>query len=115
MNSNAGVSQPILNKVERQAIVEEIEKKGRDMINEIQSQSKSCEEAMIIQEEAMMNEMKGESKSREEVIMNEIKEESKGHKEVMMNEIRALHFELAVVTLVCIGISLVAFLTLRRN
>ena len=139
-------------------MIDEIEKKERVMVDEIESKTKSREEASIAREEAMVDEMKEESKSRgEEAMMkeiekernlvNEIKEESKSREEAsaareeaMMNkiermsnteealfrelketreksqsDIKVLHFELATVTLACLGISLVAFLSLRRG
>jgi len=106
------VSQPILNKVERKAMVDEIEKKERSMVEEMKEESKS-------REEDMMNKIDSKSKSREEIMMNEMKEESKHREEIMMNEmknaINTLHFELVAVTLACVGISLVAFLSLRHH
>ena len=49
------VCQPILNKVKRKAMVDEIEKKERSMVEEMKEESKSREEAMEAQNEAMMN------------------------------------------------------------
>ena len=93
MNSKAGMNQPVLNKIERQAMVKEIEKKDRGMINEIESQSKRREEAMINKIERMMKESKEKSQS----------------------EVKMLLLEMMVVTLASIEISLAAFLTLMRN
>jgi len=93
MNSKAGMNQLVLNKIERQAMVKEIEKKERGMINEMKEESKSREGAMVDKIERMMKESKEKSQS----------------------EVKMLLLELMVVTLASIGISLAAFLTLRRN
>ncbi len=103
-------TQPILTKVERQAMVEELEVK----IDEIDIKSKS-------REEAMMNEMKEESKSREEAMMNEITSmnsllrEMKENKEKSQSELKTLRFELTALTLASVAISLIAFFFLRHN
>jgi len=119
------VSQPILNKVERKAMVDEIEKKERSMVEEMKEESKSREEAMEAHNEAMMNEIERKSNSREEAMMDKIERmsniedalfrELKESKEKSQSELKALHFEWMVVTLACVGISLAAFITLRRN
>merc|ERR1712218_682120 len=56
---HGGASQAVLSKVERQAMVNEIEKKEKNMVGEIEAKSKS-------REEAIMNEIEKKSKSREE-------------------------------------------------
>merc|ERR1712218_345257 len=116
---HGGASQAVLSKVERQAMMNEIEKKEKNMVGEIEAKSKS-------REEAIMNEMKEESKSREEAIMNEIKRMSstedalfrelkETREEKSRLEVKAMHFQLASLTLVCVGISIGAFFALRRN
>jgi len=97
------MKQPVLNKIEIKAMLEEIEKKERGTINEMKEEFKSREEAMT--EVNML---------KERSMINEMKEESKSLKEAMMSEINMLRLELMVVTLACVGIALVAFLTLRR-
>merc|ERR1712038_1044227 len=129
MKGNAGLSQPVMSKVERQAMVEEIDSKSKSreeaMMSEIESKSKSHEEAIITHEENMMNEIK-DSKIREEAMMHKIERmsniedalfrELKETKEKSaQSELKVLHCELAVVTLACVGIALIAFLSLRRG
>merc|ERR1712218_188016 len=78
---HGGASQAVLSKVERQAMVNEIdeksksreesmmneiEKKEKNMVGEIEAKSKSREEASIAREKAMMDEIETKSKSREE-------------------------------------------------
>jgi len=87
MNSDTSMNQPIMGRGERQGMIEEIEKKER----------------------GMMNEMKEDSKSREEAMMSKI--ERMGDKS--QAELAILQFELMVVTLACMGISLIAFISLR--
>jgi len=85
---------------------EESKSREEAMINEIETKSKNREEASIAREEAMMKEMKN---------MSNLYREMKENKEKSQSEIKILHFELAVVTLACLGISLVAFQALRRG
>eukprot|EP00957_Ditylum_brightwellii_P204565 15339830-Ditylum_brightwellii.AAC.1 len=90
MKGDNSVSQPIMNKVEREAMVEEIDMK-----------SKSREEAMMNEvaqkEEAMMNEVA----QKEEAMMNLLRE-LKEDKDKSQSELKTLHFELAAVTLACV-------------
>merc|ERR1712038_2157468 len=131
---HGGASQAVLSKVERQAMVNEIDKKSKSreqaMMNEIEKKEKNMvgeiEAKSNSREEAIMNEMKEESKSREEAIMNEIKRMSstedalfrelkETREEKSRLEVKAMHFQLASLTLVCVGISIGAFFALRRN
>ena len=98
-------------------MIEEIGKKERGMMNEMKEDSKR-------REEAIMNEMKEESKSREEAMISKIERmgdfdgalyhELKETKNKSQAELTILRFELMVVTLACMGISLIAFISLRR-
>ena len=64
-------SQPVLNKVERQEMVEEIKKEEMNMVQEIEGKSKNREEAMMKKEERnMVEEMEQKSKSRKETMIN---------------------------------------------
>merc|ERR1712038_1128394 len=87
---HGGASQAVLSKVERQA-----------MVNEIDEKSKSREESMMNEiekkEKNMVGEIEAKSKSREEAIMNEIETKSKSREEAsiareeaMMNEIKRM-------------------------
>ena len=131
--NDVGATQAILNKVERHTMVGEIESKLKTheeaMVDEMKEDVKSREEAIV-------DEMKKEFKSREEVIMSKIErmnemeiKSKKSREENMMNkmewmmedskeksqsEIKILRLELMVVTLACIGISIVAYLSLRH-
>jgi len=124
-------------KKEERAMVNEIEKKEKNMVgeieaktksreeaimNEIETKAKSREEASIAREKAMMNEMKEEKT----IMMNEIKRMSntedalfrelrETREEKSRLELKAMHFQLASLTLVCVGISIGAFFALRRN
>merc|ERR1712238_435935 len=56
------MKQPVLNKIEIKAMLEEIEKKERGTINEMKEESKSLKEAMMseinmLKEKGMINEM----------------------------------------------------------
>lgn len=95
MKDSGGSSQSIMSKVERQAIVEEID-----------SKSKNREEAMLIQ----MNEMK-----EEKAIMNNLFRELKENGEKSQFELKMLRFEFMVLSFACIGISLFAYLSLKRR
>jgi len=128
------VSQSLMSKVERQAMMHEVKEEARNREQAIMDEmkySKGREEVMMKEmKEArnMVNEMKKESRGREDAMINDIKA-SKGREEVMMSllhdlkentdksqsDIKNLHFELAVITLACVGVSLVAFLSLRRT
>ncbi len=104
--------QPILTKMERQAMVEELEVK----IDEIDIKSKTREEAMMNEiekkERGIMNEMKEDSKSREEEMMNVLRELKESKEKA---DLKLLRFELAALTLASVGISFIVFLYLRRN
>merc|ERR1712218_351999 len=123
---HGGASQAVLSKVERQAMMNEIEKKEKNMVgeieaksksreeaimNEIETKSKSREEASIAREKAMMNEIKRMSNT-EDALFRELKET---REEKSRLELKAMHFQLASLTLVCVGISIGAFFALRRN
>ena len=145
--NNAALNQPLLSKVEREAMVEEIENKSktreeamveeikkeeRGMVEEIDNKSKSREEAMIdeieskskTREEAMVEEINNKFKSREEAMMSKIERmsdiedalfrELKDSKQKSQSELKMLQFELMAVTLASVGISLIAYLSLRR-
>ena len=98
--------QPGMNKMDRKALIEEIDNKSRRreevMMNEIDNKSRS-------HEEAMMSEMKSMS-NVEQALFRELKES----KEQSQSELKVLHTELMVVSLACIGISFAAFFTLKR-
>merc|ERR1712038_288258 len=100
---SAAVNQPMMNKAERRAMVEEIETKERIMMKEMDDKSKSREEEMMNQIQRMSN--------AEDALFRELKET----REKSQTELKTLRFELVAVTLSCIGISLVAFILLRRN
>jgi len=63
--------------------------------------------------------LKEDSKSREEAMMTKIERmgdvESALYRELKENKDKSLHLELMVVTLVCFGISLTTFISLRRR
>merc|ERR1712038_472746 len=103
-----GLSQSVMSKVERQAMVEEIDSKSKSreeaMMSEIESKSKSREEAMMHKIERMS--------SIEDALFRELKETKE---KSAQSELKVLHCELAVVTLACVGIALIAFLSLRRG
>merc|ERR1712165_625949 len=96
MKDNAGSSQSVMSKVERKAMVEEIEKKERKMIDEMKEESKSREETMMNKIEKMS--------SIEDALFRELKESKE----------KSLHFEWMVVTLACVCVSLFAYLFLKR-
>jgi len=117
MKGTGGSSQPIMSKVERKTMIDEIKKEERSMVKEIENKSK-------IREKAIMNEIK-DSKTREETMI--IREEAMMSKIERMSDIedalfhelkqskeKSLRFEWMVVTLVCVGISFFAFLSLKR-
>jgi len=79
----------ILKKVDRRAIVDEIE----------------------LHEDAMVAEIREEGRQREKLMLSQMKTEIE---ELMLNQMKTLHIELLVVTLACIGISFVALLHLNR-
>merc|ERR1712038_1529380 len=105
--ADSTVSHLVMSKVEMQAIVEEMEKKEWNMIEEIDIKSKN-------REDIMMNEMKKESKSREEIMMKNLFRELKENRETSQAELKTLRVELMVVSFACICISLFAFLSLKR-
>ena len=142
-SDHLGTSQAVLSKVERQAMINEIKKEEKNMVGEMKEESKSREEAMmkeIEKERNLVYEIIEESKSREEASAAH-DEASAAREEAMMNKIermsntedalfrelkeirdeksqsniKAMHFQLASLTLVCFGISIGAFFALRRN
>jgi len=58
--------------------------------------------------------LKEESKSREKAMMDEMNEYERVMVGNLQSEHKALHLELAAVTLVCVSFALITFLTLRR-
>merc|ERR1712038_49626 len=105
--SDVSAAQPILNKVERQALVEEIDKK-----------SMNREEAAIAREEAMMNDIREESRNREEAMMDKIEKmgdiEDALFRELKESKEKSLQLEFIVLSLACLSISLVAYMSLKR-
>ncbi len=105
--------QPIMSKVERETLVDEIENRSKsraeEMMNEIKS-SKNREESIISREEDMMIRMERMSRV-EDALYRELNE----NKEKSRAELKMLRFELMAVTLACIGISLFAYISLRRE
>jgi len=121
------------------AMMNEIEKKEKNMVGEIEARSKSREEASIAREKAMMDkiekkeknlvgEIEAKSKSREEAstareeaMVKEIKNMSdlfrkmEENKERSQSELKVLRLELGTVTFACLSISFLAFLSLRRR
>ena len=107
----------------------EIEKKERSMINEMKEESNSREEIMMNEieikfksrEEAMVNEMESSKKAMmskiermsdvEDALFRKLKES----KEKSQSELRMLQLELMVVTLACVGISFVAYISFRQK
>mmetsp|Transcript_21609 Transcript_21609/g.27877 ORF Transcript_21609/g.27877 Transcript_21609/m.27877 type:complete len:1916 (+) Transcript_21609:457-6204(+) len=114
MKDNVRLGWPVMSNVERQVMVEEIDRKLKireeAMINEIQS-TKS-------REEAMMNEIQS-SKSREEAMMNKIEKmssiEDALFRELKESKDKSLHFEWMMVTLACVCVSLLAYHFLKRK
>eukprot|EP00551_Chaetoceros_affinis_P020016 CAMPEP_0203719522 /NCGR_PEP_ID=MMETSP0092-20131115/3542_1 /ASSEMBLY_ACC=CAM_ASM_001090 /TAXON_ID=426623 /ORGANISM="Chaetoceros affinis, Strain CCMP159" /LENGTH=110 /DNA_ID=CAMNT_0050598951 /DNA_START=436 /DNA_END=769 /DNA_ORIENTATION=+ len=110
-----------MSKTDRQAMVEDIGgKKGskeeeRDLIEQMESKSKKS------REEGMMKEIKEEKvefKIRKEAMMSKIENMSNVEdtlfRELKESREKSLQLELAVVTLTCLGISLIVFLSLRH-
>eukprot|EP00559_Dactyliosolen_fragilissimus_P001568 CAMPEP_0184857164 /NCGR_PEP_ID=MMETSP0580-20130426/2327_1 /TAXON_ID=1118495 /ORGANISM="Dactyliosolen fragilissimus" /LENGTH=158 /DNA_ID=CAMNT_0027352605 /DNA_START=1 /DNA_END=480 /DNA_ORIENTATION=- len=117
--NNAALSQPLLSKVEREAMVEEIKKEQRGMVNEIESKSKTCEETLMKEMKEEFKSREEESKIREEVMMSKI-ERMSDVEDALFRELKEikeklLRFELVVVTLASISIALVAYLSLRQK
>eukprot|EP00957_Ditylum_brightwellii_P191746 14597452-Ditylum_brightwellii.AAC.1 len=70
----------ILKKVDRRAIVDEIE----------------------LHEDAMVAEIREEGRQHEDAMIAEIREEGLQREELMLSQMKTLHIELSVVTLACI-------------
>merc|ERR1712045_632986 len=113
----------LMSKVERQAVIKVIEEKERGMVNEIENKSRIREEVMMTHEEAMMTREEA-MMTREEAMENLFREsqsELKTREEAMENlfhesksELKMLRSELMVVTLACVGISFVAYFSLKH-
>ena len=84
-----------MNKLEQQTMVDEIKKKERNIVAEIESKSKDREEAIMRKTERMSD--------VEDALFHELKQ----NKEIL------LKFELAAVTLAGVSIFLIACLYLR--
>jgi len=111
MKDNARLGWPLMNKVERQVMFEEIDRKSESrekaMINEV-------EQAV----EQKVDQIESKSKRREEAMMDEIEKmssiEDALFRELKDSKEKSLHFEWMVVTLACVCVSLFAYLFLKR-
>merc|ERR1712038_444751 len=86
-------NQFILNKVERQAMIDEVKKEEKIMVDKIETMSKNREEAVmkeIEKERILVHEIKEQSKSHEEAMMNKIEKMSESNE----SKLKVLHIEL---------------------